>query len=159
MPCIRIFRSLRKRRKRTVNKSVGVWVILGIALLLTGGVALSGVSPTIKKIANAIATAEGFFVKGSLPQQYHNPGDLTKDLNGKGIGTGSQGLIMYPDDESGWEALYMQVQYFFSEDKWGNGEYTISQIAQTYAGDWINWASNVAAELGVTTDTRLNQIS
>ena len=30
----------------------------------------------IEAIANAIATAEGFFVQGSLPERNNNPGDL-----------------------------------------------------------------------------------
>ena len=30
----------------------------------------------ISKLASAIATAEGFFVEGSLPQRDNNPGDL-----------------------------------------------------------------------------------
>jgi hypothetical protein len=30
----------------------------------------------IDKLASAIATAEGFFVNGSLPQRMNNPGDL-----------------------------------------------------------------------------------
>ena len=30
----------------------------------------------IEAIANAIATAEGFFVNGALPQRLNNPGDL-----------------------------------------------------------------------------------
>ena len=142
-----------------MSKSTWVWVILGAGLLLTGGVALSGYSPTIRKIANAIAQAEGFYVDGSLPQRYNNPGDLTKDLNGKGTGVGDQGLIIYPDAASGWDALYMQVAYFFSENRWGNGSYSISQVAQQYAGDWVNWSTNVANALGVSTDTPLNQIS
>lgn len=136
-----------------------LWLVGGAFLVLTGGAVLVGYSPTIKKIANAIAQAEGFYVDGSLPQQYNNPGDLTKDLNGKSTGIGDQGLVIYPDPASGWDALYMQVSYFFSEDKWGNGENSISQIAQVYAGDWLNWANNVANALGVSTDTPLNNIS
>jgi len=34
------------------------------------------ISAQIQDLVHAIATAEGFFVDGSIPQRAHNPGDL-----------------------------------------------------------------------------------
>ena len=59
----------------------------------------------IEAIANAIATAEGFFVAGALPQRNNNPGDLRRApwlqhpvvaggfWNAPSIGAGIAGLL------------------------------------------------------------------
>lgn len=112
-----------------------------------------GVSPTVKRIAMAIAIAErGSAEIDSGSVANNNPGDIMSD--------GS--MIVYPTLDAGWNALYNQVGLFLSG---GSGtryspDMSISQIAQTYVGtsDWPNWATNVANYLGVSTDTPIGSV-
>lgn len=113
----------------------------------------------VEKIAQAIARAEGFYVNGSIPQRLNNPGDLTVDLTGRGIG--KEGMfIRYATPEDGWQALYTQIEMML-RDTSGiyNRDMSIAQVAARYTATEQNiWATNVAKQLGVTTDTRLKDI-
>jgi hypothetical protein len=147
-------------------KSSGwVWVALLIGFaLIGGGVAISnvvgGFSPIVRRFAEAIAHAEGFYVTGSLPQLYNNPGDLTLDVNGRGVGVGEQNLIQYATTEDGWDALYTQVQKMFDGTSLHyDPSMSILEVAQHYAGDWQNWANNVSSYLGVSKATTLDQLT
>src|SRR6516164_5545545 len=109
------------------------------------------VDDKIKAIANAIATAEGFFVSGSIAQRTNNPGDL---------GTSGSKVNSFSTLQAGWDALYNQVSMILD----GSSHYykptmTISQVAKIYVdGPKANgmsqgatdWANNVAKELGMT---------
>jgi hypothetical protein len=118
------------------------------------------VSPTIRRIGEAIATAEGFYVEGSRPARNHNPGDLTLDLTGKAVGQDGA-FVVYGSDVDGFQALYTQVGLMVSGlSEHYNPSMTISQIAQRYSPDgWQAWASNVAGYLGVDVDTPLGDIA
>jgi len=142
-----------------VERSTWVWIVLGLGVLLSGGIALIGVSPTIRRIGEAIATAEGFYVEGSRPQRNDNPGNLTLDLTGKGIGWDGP-FVRYATSADGFEALYKQISEWFSGVSTQiSGDMTISQAARIYSPDgWLPWANNVANYLGISTDTPLNQI-
>ena len=112
----------------------------------------SAVTPGIISIAQAIATAEGFYVSGSLPANQNNPGDMTSG------GT----IATYPDTTTGWNALYEQILLIV------NGQshvytaswpiYNPAQPSASIAGHWTtdvppgaqaNWGQNVAQTLGV----------
>lgn len=115
-------------------------------------------SPIVSKIAQAIATAEGFHIQGSRPQRNNNPGDLTSSF---GFQTSGQDgpFPVFQSVTNGWNALYMQVSDMLS----GNSSYynpgmTISQIGAAYAPNQPQWANNVASALGVTTETVLGDI-
>jgi hypothetical protein len=142
------------------RSSVWVFIFIGAGLLLTGGVALIGVSPTIRRIGEAIATAEGFYVEGSRSSRNNNPGDLTVDLNGKGIGKDGM-FIVYSNAADGFDALYKQIsEWFAGTSSYISADMSIIQAAQVYSPNGAgNWASNVANYLGVSTDTPLSQIS
>lgn len=118
------------------------------------------VSPTIRKIANAIATAEGFYVPGSRPQRNNNPGNLTKDLILKNVGWDGP-FPIFANETDGWENLYKQVSDMLSGlSSHYNPSMSISEIAQIYSPvGWENWETNVANYLGVSTDTPLSQIT
>jgi hypothetical protein len=143
-----------------VERSTWIWIVLGLGLLLSGGVALIGVSPTIRRFGEAVATAEGFYVEGSRPQRNDNPGNLTMDLTGKGIGWDGP-FVRYANSADGFEALYKQISEWFSGISTRiSGDMTIAQAAQIYSPNgWLNWANNVANYLGVSIDTTLNQIT
>jgi hypothetical protein len=141
-----------------VERSTWIWIILGAGLLLTGGIALS-VSPSIRKLGEAIATAEGFYIEGSRPNRNNNPGDLTVDVTGKGIGKDGP-FVIYANAQDGFEALYKQISEWLSGiSSHISADMTISETARIYSPDgWIAWANNVANYLGVSIDTPLNQI-
>src|SRR5271170_7327738 len=66
----------------------------------------------VQQFAQAIATADGFYVAGSIPQQANNPGDL--ELGDQGNGVLGEGITVFPDLTSGWNALYSQVSLMFN---------------------------------------------
>ena len=139
------------------------WLLLGllVVLAIAGGGALvtsippGGVSDIVKRFSEAIATAEGFFIDGSLSQKNNNPGDIMH--RGQ--------FVVYSSIAEGWEALYAQVyEMFYGGSLYYNSGMTISQVAYYYADGGhdpagaANWAHNVANYLGVTTDTTLDSL-
>jgi hypothetical protein len=143
-----------------MKKETLLLLVLGL-LALGGGAAVvsSGVADYIvKKISEAIAFAEGFYVPGSIPQRFNNPGDLTRDLTGKAVG--QYGMYMvYGTPEDGWEALYKQVRLMFGGSRIYNPLMTIADVARSYtATEQTAWARNVAAHLGVSVNTKLSEI-
>lgn len=141
---------------------------VGAYLLFTNGGALLGMasSALVESIATAIATAEGWYVQGSIPQQANNPGDLADpnfslNLSGDtGQRIGSAGIVVFDSAQSGWQALYNQVNLMLSGN---SGVYspsmTIAQVGQIYSGGDPNWAANVAKALGVSTTTTLAELN
>ncbi len=77
------------------------------------------------KLAKAFATQEGFFLKGSLPQRNHNPGDLEHAPGESHDGTGIVGK--FTDDADGWAALERQLQ-IDAQRGW-----TLDQLVHVYA--------------------------
>lgn len=115
----------------------------------------------IKIFAEAIAQAEGFYVNGSVPQRAHNPGDLGPGDVGSGyplIHAVGSDVSQLPDDQTGWELLYAKLRRIFTgASSTYNIDMTIEQIAMKYAGDWRNWANNVARALGVPSTITLRE--
>lgn len=140
---------------------VGVGYILLLAF--PGGLNTSA-DDRVQKLAQAIATAEGFFVAGSRSQRDHNPGDMTQDLIGKA--TGHDGpFVVYASDADGWANLYAQINLWFSgASNNADGSSTILQLSSFYTTDvppgaQANWAQNVADNLGVDPGTPISQIA
>lgn len=139
------------------------WVVLlagGLVLLaLAAGGALVDIVPPIpdivRRFSEAIATAEGFFVDGSLSQRNNNPGDIM---------AGGQ-FVAYKSISEGWQALYDQVyMMFYGGSSYYNPSMTIRQVGYLYADGQhdptgaANWAQNVANVMGVSPDTTLNSL-
>jgi hypothetical protein len=98
----------------------------------------------VQCLAEAIARAEGFYVAGSLPQRQNNPGALKP---------GGVFIALYPDADSGWTALYNQVDLMLTgRSAYYNSSMTFSQIAQIYTGgdNAETWAFIVSNTLGLT---------
>lgn len=113
----------------------------------------------ISKIADAIAFAEGYFVSGSRPQRNNNPGDLERDITGKGIGWDGP-YVIYANAHDGREALERQVRLMFSGSHIYRPSMTIAEMASHYtATDSSDWAHNVATHLGISTATRIEEIT
>jgi hypothetical protein len=112
----------------------------------------------ISRIADAIAFAEGYFVPGSRPRRNNNPGDLERDLTGKGIAWDGP-YVVYPSAADGFEALEHQVRLMFGGSHIYRPSMTIAEVAMRYTESQQRiWAQNVAFRLGVTTETRLDAI-
>lgn len=109
--------------------------------------------------ATAIAYAEGFYVNGSRPQRNNNPGDLTVDTTGRGIGKDGP-FIIYRTVDDGWDALRQQVRLILTNTSHiYNTDMTIQDVANQYtATDQSAWALNVANRLGVSPDTKISTL-
>lgn len=130
-------------------------IILLIALLI--GVFV--VTDKVKRIADAIAHAEGFYADGNpLPRRANNPGDLKRG----DVGFGEiNGKTIYGSVADGWAALYKQVGLMVSGlSKYYKPSMTIREIATIYTGadSADTWAATVAQQLGVTVDTTLASV-
>ncbi len=123
------------------------------------------VKPEVKKFAEAIARAEGFYSKTAsdkpnIPQACNNPGDLKLGDLGHGM---KNGITIFPTPEAGWRALYTQCEKILGY-KVSHAGYkptmTVLQVAAKYVGmsdpDSPNWAANVARALGISVNDTLN---
>jgi hypothetical protein len=104
----------------------------------------------VTKLAQAIATAEGYFVLGSQPNRKNNPGDIETG--------GVVNTYNLPAD--GWNALYNQVSMMFDGTSAHYGpNMTIEQIGYVYSPDGAeNWINNVSNYLGVPRTTSLTSL-
>ena len=109
----------------------------------------------------AIAKQEGFFVKGSLPNRNHNPGDI-KFVTGYRfdgqIGIDKHGHVIFRNDNKGWAALQNQVRLMCSSQGRYSADMTIQQIGRHYANDWKRWSANVARNMKCDPRTTLAQL-
>jgi hypothetical protein len=109
-------------------------------------------------LAHAIAKAEGFGTRGTIPQRYHNPGDL-KTIRGYKyigqIGTGKGGHAIFRSDAAGWAALIHQIEKMCGDSGRYSPQMTLVDVAKKYAGNWRLWSKNVAHNLGVPATTTL----
>ena len=124
----------------------------------------STATPQTVKIAQAIATAEGFYTVGSRPARNNNPGDVTQDLIGKAIGMDGP-FPVYATAADGWANLYAQINAWLEGNSaHATADSTITDISQFYTTDsppgaQNAWAINVANAAGITVDTPIGQVS
>lgn len=106
-------------------------------------------TPKVQLLAQGIAKAEGFGPLENFPTRVHNPGDL--ELGDRGFGVQS-GKTVYPDDATGWEALYNECELMLGG---GSHVYSVAmtflQVAQKYTGgdNPAAWASIVSGVCGM----------
>ena len=113
-----------------------------------------------QKIAEAIATAEGYFHPSgtAIPQRANNPGNLK--LGDIGLGT-IGGKTIYATIADGWAALERQIDLILTgQSRYYKPDMTILEVAQTYTGgdNAQAWANIVAEKLGVTPNTRIGEV-
>ncbi len=127
-------------------RNIRAYVMLAILMILPIFVKAQPVdSNKIADLSAAIAQAEGFNHRGTLPARNHNPGDI------KRYGR----YIHFRNDREGWAALRTLVTKMATgELKHYRLSMTINQVSKTYAGDY-RWAKIVAKRLGVTPTTTL----
>jgi hypothetical protein len=125
-----------------------------VGLLLVGSAAGQSASK-VQDFAHAIAKAEGFYNRGTIPARYHNPGDL-KFVSVKypgQVGIGKAGHVIFRNDAAGWAALTHQIEKAINGDsQFYNPSMTFRQVAKKYAGNYRVWLKNVTGVLGVDAD-------
>lgn len=134
-------------------------VFLIALLLLT--ICFTHAQDRVQDLAKAIAKAEGFYKKGTLPNRCHNPGDIRarRGTHYYGqIGLNRRGYVIFRNDAAGWSALYRQIGKVISGE---SDHYTVNmtlvQFGKRYATSRI-WSKNVSSVLGVTPSTSLWEI-
>ena len=133
-----------------------------VALMLCSTASGLALSPTAQ-LAQAIAKAEGFYTRGTIPQRCHNPGDLkvVKGWKYPGqAGVCKGGHVRFRNDAAGWAALDHQLTKIVEGTSRYNVNMTLRQVSRQYAGSSRIWVKNVAHNLGagVTLDTCLFEI-
>lgn len=112
--------------------------------------------------AQAVAKAEGFGVKHTVPTRYHNPGDIRTFKPGVRypgqIGVNRQHYVIFKDDAAGFAALKNILRRMaLGQSKYYGQDMTINNVAKVYATGWRRWAKNVAHNLGVPPTTTLRE--
>lgn len=117
----------------------------------------------LNSFATAVAHAEGFGVRHTIPTRYHNPGDLKsariyRPLPGqKQLGKGDH--IVFESDAAGWEALRDYLSKMVDgRSKRYNPEMTLAQVSRIYAGNWRPWLTLVTRELNVAASIKLRDL-
>jgi hypothetical protein len=111
----------------------------------------------VKAFALAIARAEGFYVRDSVPARAHNPGDLK--VPGKPTLPGTS-ISQFANDNEGWQALYKQLWLIVTSK---SAVYDLGMSIDDMAHAWTatqqtEWASNVALYSGADRSTPLWQV-
>ena len=124
--------------------------------------AFSLATPRTQALAEAIAKAEGFYSKGTIPNRCHNAGDL-KVVAGWAypgqVGVCKGGHVRFRNDAAGWAALNRQLEKIAQrESKHYLPEMTLQQMSRRYAGNSGIWAKNVAHNLGTSQKTTLAEL-
>lgn len=120
-------------------------------------------SKVIKKLADAIAYFEGFFLYKSLPRRLNNPGALVY-VGQKNSVRDESGFACFLTAEDGWNALYRQLDLILSgKTRYYLPDMTIQEFVDVWAStspeiERINYARYIADKFGVEVDTPLNQL-
>jgi hypothetical protein len=114
--------------------------------------------------ANAIAQFEGFGSPSNRAARNNNPGNLNYAGQAGAIGQDSGGFAIFPDDATGFQALYNQltryVQNYPNDSILDITAHYLGQSspAVNAQGDAFTYAAFVASALGVTISTTLAQL-
>jgi len=133
-------------------------VIITLALIMSAPA--QSVDHKVKELAHAIAMAEGYFIRGTIPNRYHNPGDITSSSRhaypGQ-VGLSKRGYVIFKNSDYGWQALYDQIQRVIDGTSTRYTQsMTFRQIAKVYAED-RQWAKKVCSILGITPQTTFEE--
>jgi hypothetical protein len=115
-------------------------------------------SPKVVQLAHAIAQAEGFNLKGSIPARCANPVDLKGTHFPGQVGVCRGGHARFRNANAGWTALYNQVQKIAdgTSTKY-TPRATFRQVAKTYAQNYRPWLKIVTKTLGVDENDEVGQ--
>lgn len=133
--------------------------LLLLLLLLPG---ISWAQNKVETFAHAIAKTEGFYVRGSIPNRLHNPGDLKIIAKGNvypgQVGVGKGGHVRFRNDAAGYAALYHQIDKMLEgKSRFYRQEMNLWQVGRLYAQNSRLWAKNMGKNLGVSPSTTLEE--
>jgi hypothetical protein len=114
----------------------------------------------VEELVSAIARAEGYWVKNSIPNRLHNPGDIrSHSLHAYPGQIGlSHGYVVFKNDRAGWAALTHQIDKMADgSSRIYNVNMTLKQFSKKYA-ESPTWVKNVSKILDVTSNTRMWEI-
>ncbi|PWT76385.1 MAG: hypothetical protein C5B59_06580 [Bacteroidetes bacterium] len=119
--------------------------------------------PSLKTqaLARAIARAEGFYVKGSVPNRFHNPGDIrahSAHAYPGQVGLSKHGYVIFRSDADGWMSLLAQLEGMIERhSKNYNVNMTLLDFSHKYATS-PTWVKNVSKILAVKKNTKMWEI-
>jgi hypothetical protein len=103
------------------------------------------------KLAELIATEEGFYVKGSVPNRNNNPGDLRHSPESTHLPGDPDGIGIIPSEAEGWADLERQLELYAARGL------TLAQAIYEFAppteNDSAQYLAFVCTGLGCTPDT------
>ena len=111
----------------------------------------------LDELAKAIATHEGFYIPGTLPARYHNPGAMMAASYCEYTSTGHHNFMKFETDEQGFECLKKGLIRYRDRGA------SIASLIQAWAPHSDNnkpteYANIVANKLGVHPDTPLSEL-
>jgi hypothetical protein len=121
------------------------------------------VTDRVKRVAEAIAVAEGFAFPGApqtdpnnIPNSRNNPGNI-RDMSLPP----HYPVKTFPTKEAGWDALYKQVAGMLAGSSLYPRTWTIKQVAARYTGEaaYLNWSTIVSKRLDVSPDSIFSELS
>ncbi len=115
---------------------------------------------SVDDVAHAIAGTEGFYIKGTKPARYHNPGDVRRFQGTKYPGEvrlDRFGYVVFKNDAFGWAALRRNLQRIVDgTSTYYSTDPTFAQIAKSYASD-KRWGVSVCKILRVNPQATLRE--
>src|SRR5208283_1184150 len=90
----------------SMKRTICLAVLILIAMVPAWG------TTRTQDLAKAIARTEGFYKAGTLPNRFHNPGDIraAQGTHFPGqVGLNKHGYVIFKSDDAGWAALYHQI--------------------------------------------------
>lgn len=115
----------------------------------------------IDRLANCIATREGFYLEGSLPNRLNNPGAMKWSPF---MTEQREGFAYFETPELGWKALKYQLKLIFEgESIYYKPTDSILKFVSTWAStspkeEIENYAKYIADMFGVNVFTKLNEL-
>jgi hypothetical protein len=103
------------------------------------------------KLAQLIATEEGFFRQGTQPERKHNPGDLRHSPHSSHEGEGADDIGIIDTEDHGWEDLERQLQLYAARGL--TLEETIAEFAPPSENDTTHYLQMVCEGLGLDSVT------
>jgi hypothetical protein len=131
------------------------WKFVALLYVLLAGLVIGSHCQTtqVHTFAKAIARTEGFYIKGTIPNRLHNPGDIMTSL--PHAYPGQTGIYkhyaVFRSDKWGWLALENQIQKVIdgTSTKYTQ-DMTMVQIAKVYAENWRYWGRTVCKILQIS---------
>lgn len=130
-------------------------------LIITATLIPAYASSKVEQLSHAIAKAEGFYTRGTVPNRFNNPGDITS--SSLHAYPGQIGLsphrhyVIFKNASHGWAALQGQIQKIIDgTSKKYTQNMTFTQMSLIYSSG-KRWGTNVCAVLHISPQTTFEE--